>query len=305
MLMPLRGNRRRRFSHIQNSILRKGIIMLKYLNQELFKEELISDPATNYTDRCFTPPDFIEYDEEHPRPDKPFLKVREFSCENESDRKLNIRGILTKSGAKTFRVSSGDRNIGDDEDLFMLAIPFRGYLDQNDMPEWIRILKNRIVISTKYTIKVGDANYSKMLWLAVMVDKDKLPADGDASFTIHYFYPERTRKKGTSNPERFPTGKTVYVDRTVVYENGEFTMKPEEPRVIEGEPERIKHPFNLYQFPDKDCLRFDKPKKEFNKDSDRSYRRYEDRKYEGAPRTDRQGNNNRRGTGRFNNSKRK
>ena len=45
--------------------------------------------------------------------------------------------------------------------------------------------------------------------------------------------------------------------------------------------------------------------KEFNKDSDRPYRRYEDRKYEGAPRTDRQGNNNRRGTGRFNNTKRK
>ena len=100
MLMPLRGNRRRLFHTFKILFLRKGIIMLKYLNQELFKEELISDPATNYTDRCFTPPDFIEYDEEHPRPDKPFLKVREFSCENESDRKLNIRGILTKTGAE-------------------------------------------------------------------------------------------------------------------------------------------------------------------------------------------------------------
>lgn len=242
--------------------------MLKFLNQEFFKEETVTPEGSNYTDRSITPPDCIVYDEEHPRPDKPFLKIREFTCENESDRKLNVRGIITKTGSKSFRVSSGDKNTGDDENLYLLAIPFRGYLDQNDMPDWMHILKNRIVISTKYTIKLGNANFSKMLWLVVLVDKDKLPTEGDASFTIHYFYPERTRKKGTSNPERFPTGKTVYVDRTISFENDEFVMKPEEPRVIEGEPERIKHPFPLYQFEDKDCLRFDRPKKTFDKNAD-------------------------------------
>lgn len=272
--------------------------MLKFLNQDLFKEDMVQSSNNTYVDRCIVPPDCVVYDEEHPYPEKPFLRIREFFCENESDRKLNVRGVMIKNNVKTFRVSSGDKNIGDDEDLYLLAIPFRGYLDANDMPEWIRILKNRIVISTKYTIKMGNANFSKMLWLAILIDKDKLPQNGeDASFTIHYFYPERTRKKGSSSQERFPTGKTVYVDRTIVYKDGEFTMNPEEPRVMEGEPERVKHPFPLYQFPDKECLRFDKEKK-------KPYIKEEDsRKYDGDKRYNNRGQS--RNNGNRKNGKRK
>lgn len=248
--------------------------MLKFLNKDLFQiDEVTSSGETNYVDHMITPPECIIYDEEHPRPDKPFLKIREFACANESDRKLNVRGIITKTGIKTFRISSGDHNTGEDEDLFLLAVPFRGYLDETTIPEWLHILKSRIVISTKYTIELGDAHYSKMLWLVCMIDKDKLPEE-DATLTLHYFYPERTRKKGTNNPERYPTGKTVYVDRPLAYADGEFTMKAEEPRVIEGEPERVKHPFPLYQFPDKECLRFNKPAKSFVKEEDGGRPRY-------------------------------
>lgn len=279
--------------------------MLKFLNEELFKVELVHATDDSYVDRSITPPDCIVYDEDHPRPEKPFLKIREFACVNESDRKLNVRGIITKTGVKMFRVSSGDRNIGDDEDLFLLAIPFRGYLDATAMPDWLRILKSRIIISTKYTIKMGDAHFSKMLWLACTVDKEKLPEHSeciDASFTLHYFYPERTRKKGTDNPERFPTGKTVYVDRSIEYKDGEFTMGSEEPRVIDGEPERIKHPFPLYQFPDKECLRFDKPRKSFVKEEDSGGKKFNYKSGETYPprnnRTGRNGGNKGKGKGK-------
>lgn len=275
--------------------------MLKFLNKDLFQiDEVTSSGETNYVDLMIAPPECIVYDEEHPRPDKPFLKIREFSCDNENDRKLNVRGIITKTGIKTFRVSSGDHNTGEDEDLFLLAVPFRGYLDETTIPEWLRILKNRIVISTKYTIEHGDAHYSKMLWLVCMIDKDKLPEE-DASFTLHYFYPERTRKKGSNNPERYPTGKTVYVDRTLVYADGEFTMKAEEPRVIEGEPERVKHPFPLYQFPDKECLRFNKPAKTFVKEEDGGRPRYNSRGKDGDSRNN--GRNFNKGNGRSKNKR--
>lgn len=265
--------------------------MIKYLNQNLFKEETIASSDGAFSDLCITPPDFVQYDEEHPRPEKPFLKVRVFPCDHEEDRKLNVRGIITKNSIHTFRVSSGDRNTGDDVDLYLIAIPFRGYLDETKMPDWIRILKNRIVISAGYTIKMGGSNYSKMLWLVAMVDKDKVPAE-NASFSIHFFYPERTRKKGSKSPEKFPTGKTVYVDRSITFDGSEFHMNAEEPTVIEGEPERIKHPFSLYSFPDSECLRFDKPKKTFVKNED-----------DGSDKPHKYGHNDRNNGGNFNKKK--